>query len=600
VADLAPNAKRTWRTLARPSVGAVLVAVLLAVASVLPALAATGSITTLLAPAASPRSGTTTTVITFSVTYRNTDGLAPDYVRLHVAGLTKEMAPTTTSDSWSRGVRFAATAKLPVGGWTPTFEAADHNGNGASLDGPGIMISAPTPTPTPTPKPTVAPTPTPKPTVAPTPTPKPTVAPTPTPTPKPTVAPTPTPRPTVAPTPTPKPTVAPTPRPTAAPTATPRPTAAPTARPTAAPTATPRPATTPRPAVTPKPGATPRSGGTGNPSPTKAPRGGPAPAPEATDAPVVHTAAPSEPVASPEPTATVEPGVAVVVPGTGGSGPGDPGGSGPGDGTPGGARGPGPVNDSGPSVTGLGGASLVATLMGVMPVIVVTAGGVAMLMAFLVFGKRRRDGGQPASDEALAASAAAGLGYIPDPGLQPALAPVPVPAAQAAAAAAAISAVASTAGAGPAPEIDAHLPRWRRPSLMEARKADPLRGAMAATARLTFDGRAGEAVTGLERRRIRYRMVSLLDMPDEVRGVEIGSLDEGDEVVLLEKRGTYWRVLCPNGSEGWLHKMTLGDVVIATGGTPESWTAADDGPAPGTFEDVLRTYNASRSQFGEA
>ena len=24
-------------------------------------------------------------------------------------------------------------------------------------------------------------------------------------------------------------------------------------------------------------------------------------------------------------------------------------------------------------------------------------------------------------------------------------------------------------------EIDGHLPRWRRPSLMEARKADPLR-----------------------------------------------------------------------------------------------------------------------------
>ena len=26
------------------------------------------------------------------------------------------------------------------------------------------------------------------------------------------------------------------------------------------------------------------------------------------------------------------------------------------------------------------------------------------------------------------------------------------------------------------------------------------------------------------------RMVSLLDMPDEIRGIEIGSLDEGDEV----------------------------------------------------------------------
>jgi hypothetical protein len=69
---------------------------------------------------------------------------------------------------------------------------------------------------------------------------------------------------------------------------------------------------------------------------------------------------------------------------------------------------------------------------------------------------------------------------------------------------------------------------------------------------------------------------------------------------MLEKRGTYWRVLCPNGREGWLHKMTLGDVVIATGGTSESWTSADEGPAPGSFEDVLRAYSESRRQFGEA
>ena len=117
-------------------------------------------------------------------------------------------------------------------------------------------------------------------------------------------------------------------------------------------------------------------------------------------------------------------------------------------------------------------------------------------------------------------------------------------------------------------------------------------------ARLTFDGRAQEAVTGLERRRIRYRLVSLLDMPDEVRGVEIGSLDEGDEVVLMEKRGTYWRVLCPDGREGWLHKMTLGDAVIES--APDTWTSADEGPAAGGFEDILRAYTESRRQFGEA
>ena len=53
----------------------------------------------------------------------------------------------------------------------------------------------------------------------------------------------------------------------------------------------------------------------------------------------------------------------------------------------------------------------------------------------------------------------------------------------------------------------------------------------------------------------------LLDAPDELRSVEIGQLDQGDEVQLLEKSGAYWRVLCPDGRQGWLHKMTLGDVV---------------------------------------
>jgi hypothetical protein len=119
--------------------------------------------------------------------------------------------------------------------------------------------------------------------------------------------------------------------------------------------------------------------------------------------------------------------------------------------------------------------------------------------------------------------------------------------------------------------------------------------------RLTFDGDVGAAVTGMERRLIRYRLVSLLSAPDEVRGVEIGVLDEGDEVVLLEKRGTYWRVLCPDGREGWLHKMTLGDVVIdSSTAVADSWTAGDDGPRVGGFEDVLRAHTERRQQYGEA
>ena len=112
------------------------------------------------------------------------------------------------------------------------------------------------------------------------------------------------------------------------------------------------------------------------------------------------------------------------------------------------------------------------------------------------------------------------------------------------------------------------MPRWRRPSLLQARKADPIRDSMPAP-RLTFDEGLTGPLDGRERRVIRYRVVRLLDSPDELRGAEIGYLDQGDEVQLLEKHGAYWLVLCPDGRQGWLHKMTLGELV------------EEDGPAEG-------------------
>ena len=103
------------------------------------------------------------------------------------------------------------------------------------------------------------------------------------------------------------------------------------------------------------------------------------------------------------------------------------------------------------------------------------------------------------------------------------------------------------------------MPRWRRPSLLEARKADPARNPTSPH-RMSFeDGRVNLA-EGYERRTIRYRVVRLLDAPDELRSADIGQLDQGDEVQLIERSGAYWLVLCPDGRQGWIHKMTLGDV----------------------------------------
>ncbi len=300
-----------------------------------------------------------------------------------------------------------------------------------------------------------------------------------------------------------------------------------------------------------------------------------------------------QPFPSPSASPSSDPLTAGVVAGTvgagGGSGQGGPGPGGSGGSTDG-SRAGGPGSGSGGPASGLTGPpSLLSVLARTLPTMVVTTGGVTMLMAFLMFGKKRRDELPTAPDDVLAAAAATGSGMVPRSGLVDS---VVMPNANEARSA--VQAAAAVAAA--VDDIDAHLPRWRRPSLMEARKADPLRN-VSTDVRLSFERDVDAALGDMERRFIRYRLVSLLDAPDEVRGLEIGVLDEGDEVVLLEKRGTYWRVLCPDGREGWLHKMTLGDVVIDASTEPRgSWTSGDGGPGAGGFEDVLRAYTERRER----
>ncbi len=116
---------------------------------------------------------------------------------------------------------------------------------------------------------------------------------------------------------------------------------------------------------------------------------------------------------------------------------------------------------------------------------------------------------------------------------------------------------------------------------MAARRSDPARS-VAAPARFSFEqARAG--VEG-ERHRVRYRLVRLLDRPDEIGGSTIDSLDAGDEVAILEESGLYRRVVTPDGRAGWLHKMTLGDVIPAP-------LSGDDSHVD---QDVLLAYLTAR------
>jgi hypothetical protein len=358
--------------------------------------------------------------------------------------------------------------------------------------------------------------------------------------------------------------------------ATASPTPKPTPKPTPRPTATPSPAATPKP--TPRPSATP----TPSPSPPSTASASPTDGttPGATTAPSgPPTGQGSGPTASPSDIAIA------FVPGPGADGGGsdatggDPnslGGNGP-AGDPGTAD-PGPLSAITSAMSALDGARPVVPL-GLVATLITTTGVVSVAMGFGLFGKRRRDGEPPDSDDVLAAAAASGVAVANAYGF------ADRPTADAAAAALLLD-----------PEMA--MPRWRRPSLLEARRADPLRDTAAAP-RLTFDHGLVGALDGRERRLIGYNVVRLLDTPDELRGAEIGFLDQGDEVQLLEKRGVYWLVLCPDGRQGWVHKMTLGETVgeppVTSSPTatmpiaPETWTMGDD-----VDGDVLTAYLESR------
>lgn len=350
--------------------------------------------------------------------------------------------------------------------------------------------------------------------------------------------------------PTVAPTVAPAPDPT------PEAKPAPTPAPTRAPKPKPDPTATPRPRAT----ATPVAGG------TKAAGGKPADGPAATAGPSAGNGT----------SALVDPSD-------------DPLG-GDGESNAGPAAGTDDGNNSDPG-SGWGGLASALQALGLdkggpilplMPTLIGTSGAVTMALAFAIFGKKRRDEEQPAPDEVLRAQASRGIGVASSGSLVRGGVAKPGQLVLDVVRNAAVPAVA---------DAESTMPRWRRPSLLEARKADPNRSVVVPH-HLSFDDGRVEPAEGYERRIIRYRVVRLLDAPDELLSAEIGQLDQGDEVQLLERSGAYWLVLCPDGRQGWLHKMTLGDVVNAV----PSPTAAEAMGGPEIDADVLAAFMAARAR----
>lgn len=101
---------------------------------------------------------------------------------------------------------------------------------------------------------------------------------------------------------------------------------------------------------------------------------------------------------------------------------------------------------------------------------------------------------------------------------------------------------------------EATMPRWRRPSLLEARHADYSRLNPSGRTPMRFGSESSE----IDVRVVRYAVVPVLDRPDEVLGLRQSDLASGDEVQVLSASGMFLEVLCPNGDQGWVHRTTLG------------------------------------------
>jgi hypothetical protein len=194
-----------------------------------------------------------------------------------------------------------------------------------------------------------------------------------------------------------------------------------------------------------------------------------------------------------------------------------------------------------------------------LPAVVSSTVAVTTWMAFMLFKNRRRDDEPPRPDAYLQAAAATGLAVEP--------------------------------GSGYVTMVDPEslMPRWRRPSLIEARKTDPVRAPAPARRALSFAYGAVDDEPGSERRLVRYAVIPLLDRPDEILATRLGELAEGDEIQVQGRHGAYCEVLCPDGRRGWVHRTTLGDPVAAT----PLW-AAPDSAGSDDGENALAALLAAR------
>ena len=76
----------------------------------------------------------------------------------------------------------------------------------------------------------------------------------------------------------------------------------------------------------------------------------------------------------------------------------------------------------------------------------------------------------------------------------------------------------------------------------------------AAAAKRTFDG---PPKRGIARAKVGYRQVRISSEPDAVRSAELGRLDRGDEVEILESHEGFLQIRTPDDITGWILRHTI-------------------------------------------
>ena len=95
--------------------------------------------------------------------------------------------------------------------------------------------------------------------------------------------------------------------------------------------------------------------------------------------------------------------------------------------------------------------------------------------------------------------------------------------------------------------------------LKEVRKASKRATAAATASAVATSVRtfAKPPNSGVERAKVGYRRVRISSEPDAVRSVELGRLDRGDEVEILESHEGFLRVRTPDEITGWILRHTV-------------------------------------------